>query len=221
MESLESVNIILGIVVSICSLVGLGAAVSKLIKKYKQTTKNGSVSNVSEGESTNVNGSSINGNGGIQVQGSHNIIGALPANAPGGSEEPNIDIVDLKGKCQILFIDDDKTPSVIKTLRKSGWKNIKRIGDTANLDLPEIRAADIIFVDIKGVGQLMKFKNEGVGLAAALKERYNKKGVVIYSATEEHNLFDPDIKKVDDWLFKNAEPIQFSNMIEQYGKPKD
>ena len=31
---------------------------------------------------------------------------------------------------------------------------------------------------------------------------------------------DPDIYMVDDRLYKNAEPIQFSNMIERYGKPK-
>ena len=134
-------------------------------------------------------------------------------------EEQSDSIVDMKATCQILFIDDEKLDTLIKTLKASGWKNIKRIDDTANLDMVDIRNANIIFVDIKGVGVKLKFRNEGVGLAAELKRKYPEKGLVIYSATPEHKLFDPDIKMVDDWLYKNAEPIQFCNMIEQYGRP--
>ena len=76
-------------------------------------------------------------------------------------------------------------------------------------------------VDIKGVGIELRFKNEGVGLAAALKKKYPDKGVVIYSATAEHNLFDSDIDIVDGRLFKASEPIQYSNMIEQYARSKN
>ena len=220
---MEDVKVILEIIVALLTIAGVSAGVSFLVKKKNnQTAKNGSLVNNSEGGAVNTNESTVNsGNGGLTLVGNNNIVSPIPTNAPTGSEEPNIDIVDLKETCRILFIDDDKKPTVIKTLTKSGWKNISRIGDTANLDLLEIRAANIIFVDIKGVGLLLQFKNEGIGLAAALKDKYKDKGVVIYSATEEHNLFDPDIKKVDDWLYKNAEPIQFSNMIEQYGKPKN
>lgn len=220
---MEDVKVILEIIVALMTIAGVSAGVSFLVKKKnKQTAKNGSLVNNSEGGAVNTNESAISSdNGGLTLVGNNNIVSPIPTNAPTGSEEPNIDIVDLKETCRILFIDDDKKPTVIKTLTKSGWRNISRIGDTANLDLLEIRAANIIFVDIKGVGLLLQFKNEGIGLAAALKDKYKDKGVVIYSATEEHNLFDPDIKKVDDWLYKNAEPIQFSNMIEQYGKPKN
>ena len=220
---MEDVKVILEIIVALLTIAGVSASVSYLVKKKnKQTAKKGSLANNSEGDAVNTNDSIVSsGNGGFTMIGNNNIVSPIPTNAPTGSEEPNIDIVDLKEICRILFIDDDKKPTVIKTLTKSGWKNINRIGDTANLDLPEIRAANIIFVDIKGVGLLLQFKNEGIGLAAALKDKYKDKGVVIYSATEEHKLFDPDLKKVDDWLYKNAEPIQFSNMIEQYGKPKN
>lgn len=220
---MENAKVIIEIIAALLTIVGLSTGVSLLIKKKnKQSVKNGSQANNSEGDAVNTNDSTISsGKGGITLVGNNNSVSPILANAPTGNEESNIDIVDLKETCRILFIDDDKKPTVIKTLTKSGWKNINRIGDTANLDLLEIRAANIIFVDIKGVGLLLQFKNEGIGLAAALKDKYKDKGVVIYSATEEHNLFDPDLKKVDDWLYKNAEPIQFSNMIEQYGKPKN
>ena len=42
------------------------------------------------------------------------------------------------------------------------------------MDIIEIRNADIIFVDILGVGLELGFKNEGVGLAAAIKRKYQK-----------------------------------------------
>ena len=159
--------------------------------------------------------------GGLNVNGNNNTVISQLASIPSGDEEQVKSIVDMKSTCQILFIDDDKMPSVIKPLKKSGWKNIKKISDTANLDAPEIRNANIIFVDIIGVGKALQFKNEGVGLAAAIKRRYPQKGVVIYSATPEHKLFDPDLDILDGRLEKFAEPIQFSNMIEKYGRPEN
>lgn len=218
---MEFLNSTLGIVVSILSLCGIGAGVALSVrKKIKQESSGNSVASNSEGDATNASNPNQKGAGeSVNVIGNNNTIVKL-AQGPSGSEQQN-EVIDLKGTCQILFIDDEPLPILIKTLKKTGWKNIKRIGDIANLDAPDIRNANIIFVDIKGVGKELMFKNEGVGLAAALKQKYPKKGVVIYSATAEHNLFDPDIDKVDGRLFKNAEPIQFSDMIEQYGKPKD
>lgn len=218
---LDLLDSTLGIAVSILALCGLsGGLVLVNRKKNRQKTSGHSISNNSEGKATNVTGTKQGGGEGtINVIGNNNTVMKL-AEGPSGNEQQS-EIIDLKGTCQILFIDDEPLPILIKTLKKTGWKNIKRIGDIANLDATDIRNANIIFVDIKGVGKELMFKNEGVGLAAALKQKYPTKGVVIYSATSEHNLFDPDIDKVDGRLFKNAEPIQFSDMIEQYGKPKD
>lgn len=219
---MEFLNSALGIITSVLVLLGVGAAVTYIIqKKVRQKNTGSGISNISEGDATNITGSNASAQqGGINVQGNNNTIVKLADEGPIGLETPAA-TADLKGTCQILFIDDEPLKLLISTLKKTGWKNIKRIDDTANLDLAEIRNADIIFVDIKGVGKELMFKNEGVGLAAELKKRYPKKGVVIYSATPEHNLFDPDIDKVDGRLLKNAEPIQFSDMIEQYGKPKN
>lgn len=217
---MDLLNSTLGIIVSILSLIGLlGVVTVSIVKNIRQKTKGNGIANNSEGDAANQTGGSQSGMLNI-IGNNNNTVISQAQEGPVGNEQTN-ETIDLKNICQILFIDDERLPTVIKTLRKAGWKNVKRIGDTANIDLTEIRNADIIFVDIKGVGIELGFKNEGVGLAAALKGRYQNKGVVIYSATSEHNLFDPDIDKVDGRLFKNAEPIQFSNMIEQYGNPKN
>lgn len=223
---LDFLNSTLGIIASLLAILGVGGATytinTRIKKRNNQTLKGEGINNVSEGENTIVNGDTIaKGEEALNIVGNNNQVIQQFAHTPYGSEEATIPS-DLKLTCQILFIDDEPLPILIKTLRKSGWKNVKRIGDTANLDIAEIRNADIIFVDILGVGLELGFKNEGVGLAAAIKRKYQKqKGVIIYSATPDHNLFDPDIKVVDDRLPKNAEPIQFSNMIEKYGKPKN
>lgn len=216
---LEDVNSILGIIVSFLALMGLGSTVAYyIVKSNKQKVNDSGIANNSDGDAANMSGCSV---GGLNVNGNNNTVISQLASIPSGDEEQVKSIVDMKSTCQILFIDDDKMPSVIKPLKKSGWKNIKKISDTANLDAPEIRNANIIFVDIIGVGKALQFKNEGVGLAAAIKRRYPQKGVVIYSATPEHKLFDPDLDILDGRLEKFAEPIQFSNMIEKYGRPEN
>lgn len=215
---LEFLNSTLGIVASIIAIIGVGPAIIFVIKKTKQKTDHGGIASDSGRDAANMSGGSQAGT--LNIIGNNNVVNPSSP-APSGNEQEIERVVDLKGVCQILFIDDDKVPSVIKPLKKSGWQNVKKIGDTANLDAPEIRNADIVFVDILGVGKALQFKNEGVGLAAAIKRRYPKKGVVIYSATSEHNLFDPDIDVLDGRLEKFAEPIQFSNMIEKYGRPEN
>lgn len=219
---LELFNSSLGIIASMITILGVAGGVTYAIHKHvKQKSSKKGISSNSEGDSTNLTGGNVKADKeGINVVGNNNTILKLHTQTPEGGETPSA-VSNLKVTCQILFIDDEPLKLLINALKKSGWKNIKRIDDTANLDLAEIRNADIIFVDIKGVGKELMFKNEGVGLAAEIKMKYPKKGVVIYSATPEHNLFDPDIDKVDGRLLKNAEPIQFSNMIEQYGKPKN
>lgn len=223
---LDFLNLTLGVIASLLTIIGVGRAtfnvVSRVRKNSKQKLKGDGINNSSGGESKIVNGSSITGGeDSLNIVGNNNQVIQQFTHTPYGSEETTSPS-DLKLTCQILFIDDEPLPILIKTLRKSGWMNVKRIGDTANLDTAEIKKADIIFVDILGVGRELGFKNEGLGLAAAIKKKYQKqKGVIIYSATPDHNLFDPDIKVVDDRLPKNAEPIQFSNMIEKYGKFKN
>lgn len=122
--------------------------------------------------------------------------------------------VDLKAHAHILFIDDERF-NMINILKQAGWKNIEYKKDIIDLYDNAILTANIIFVDINGVGCSIS-KKQGLGLAAAIKDKHPNKYVVIYSAEPNGNRFDSDLRKVDDCLPKNAEPIQFMNLIEDF-----
>jgi len=113
----------------------------------------------------------------------------------------------------VLFIDDEKF-SVIQILRKAGWVNVRSVRDVDTLEDPNIVASSVIFVDIVGVGIKLAFKNQGIGLAAAIKQKYRDKKVWVYSAESKHNIFDADLKVLDGLLPKNAEPIEFMSILE-------
>jgi PleD family two-component response regulator len=119
---------------------------------------------------------------------------------------------------RILFIDDNHNDfKMVSILKKAGWTNTKAIKDQTDLDDQKAREASIIFVDINGVGTQM-FEDQGLGLAAALKDKYPEKTVILYSAEPTGNRFDKKLKKVDDSLTKNAEPYEFISLIEQYSE---
>lgn len=120
----------------------------------------------------------------------------------------------LKDKTRILFIDDNHTEyKMVSILKKSGWTNTKSVKDVINLNDTKVVESDIIFVDINGVGTTM-FEDQGLGLAAALKKKYPKKGIVLYSAETVGDRFHKALREVDDCLPKNAEPYQFIDLIE-------
>ncbi len=122
--------------------------------------------------------------------------------------------VDVKAKVRILFIDDEKF-TMINILKKAGWKNIEYKKDLSDLDDYAVLSANVIFVDINGVGCSL-FRNQGLGLAAAIKNKHQDKCVIIYSAEPNGDRFDSALRQVDACLPKNAEPIEFMNLIEEY-----
>lgn len=144
----------------------------------------------------------------------NNFLGNKGVCATDGQKEC-LDTNNLKLNLQILFIDDERF-KMMDNIKKAGWQNVSYKKDITNLDDAAILKANIIFVDINGVGQNLFPKNQGIGLAAAIKNKFPKKQVCIYSA--EPHMLDPDLKKVDDILQKNAEPIQFYNFIEEFGQ---
>ncbi|AIG29683.1 response regulatory protein [Flavobacterium psychrophilum] len=124
----------------------------------------------------------------------------------------------LKGKTKILFIDDNHTEyKMVSILKKSGWINTKSVKDVIDLDDPKVNEADIIFVDINGVGTTM-FQDQGLGLASALKKKYESKKIILYSAEITGDRFHRALREVDGCLSKNAEPYQFINLIEEFAK---
>ena len=123
---------------------------------------------------------------------------------------------ELRKKTYILFIDDDKNFAVVNILKQSGWKNTKTIVDIKTLDILQIREADIIFIDINGVGKLLKLENEGLDIALMLKRKYPNKKVIIYSANRKHDNFHEAWSLCDYKLEKNALPFDFINLVENY-----
>lgn len=122
----------------------------------------------------------------------------------------------LKERTRILFVDDEHTQfKMVSILKKAGWKNTKSIKDITDLDDPKAVEADSIFVDINGVGTSL-FEDQGLGLASALKKKYPRKIIILYSDETTGDRFHKALREVDDCLPKNAEPYQFINLIEQY-----
>jgi len=116
----------------------------------------------------------------------------------------------------ILFVDDDTKFKIIKILNVAGWINTKIVKDVENPDSDIVAKAHILFVDINGVGLKMQFKDEGLGLANYLKKKYPEKKVIIYSTEPNGDRFHEAFRKADDFLYKNADPIEFQEIIEQF-----
>ena len=138
------------------------------------------------------------------------------SHANGSLQQKQNNLPKKKEDYRILFIDDNYTDfNMVSILKKAGWPNTRAVKDLTDLDDLKAREASIIFVDINGVGTQM-FEDQGLGLAAALKDRYPEKTIILYSADPTGNRFDKKLKKVDDSLPKNAEPYEFISLIEQY-----
>lgn len=132
------------------------------------------------------------------------------------SKDRNAVIETKKGKVGILFIDDDTKFNIVKILKDSGWKNTKMTIDIKSIDLPIVQNADIIFVDINGVGKILELEFEGLDLALMLKQKYSEKKVIIYSAKKNSNSFHKAWDIIDARLEKNALPYQFQNIVENF-----
>ena len=122
---------------------------------------------------------------------------------------------ELKLRTHILFVDDEsfKIVKILKTTE--GWTNTKAVKDIKSLSATEVKWANIIFVDVNGVGSAL-FNDQGLGLAAAIKMKYPEKKVIIYSAESKRNVFNDSWDKVDKRLSKNADPIQFISIVETF-----
>ena len=79
-----------------------------------------------------------------------------------------------KDNVRILFIDDDTSFQVVKILRKAGWSNTKIVKDVTSLDSTDLRDANLLFVDIQGVGKAMNFKASAHCAAAKIQTAASK-----------------------------------------------
>ena len=131
------------------------------------------------------------------------------------AQEPTLD--QIRPKTRILFIDDEKF-AVVENLIAHGWTQTKRIKDIDNMNHPDITGTDIFFVDIQGVGIKMRFDDEGLGLARALKNTFPAKVVILYSAQKDGDRFDKTLSIVDDKIRKNADTYEFVQITERWAK---
>lgn len=162
-----------------------------------------------EKESSNFEKNSITNNIPINIV---NNVSNIPANNFTDSKYNSID--ELKATTKILFIDDNHTDyKIVSILKKAGWIKTKSVKDVTDLDNSSVFESDIIFVDINGVGQTL-FEDQGLGLASALKKKYPRKKIVIYSAETSGDRFHQALREVDQCLPKNADAYQFINLIE-------
>ena len=142
----------------------------------------------------------------------------LQNNIEGVNVEPVIKktLDNFKNETRILFIDDDMRFKVSKILIRSGWVHTKLIKDCETLDEQDVINASILFIDVQGVGLAMGFNDEGLGLALAIKQKYPKKKVVIYSAETQGDRFHKALREADSFLAKNADPYEFQRLVEEF-----
>lgn len=164
------------------------------------------------------------GNRNTQVTGENNTTNVTNINTQniysnpvvGKKKEPTAD--DVKARIRILFVDDKDDFPIIGMLRNNGYQ-VEYLDDIVDFDAKQVKFADIIFLDINGVGVAMKFKNQGMGLCGALRDYFGKtKKLILYSGETEGSIFDKDAKKADATLPKDSDLYQFTSYITQYGK---
>lgn len=189
------------------SIIGITIAY-KNYKKKPQEKKEASNSMINTQTVSNTNNIPININNHIPpYESSKNI-------SPSWSSTSNNREESMKATTRILFVDDNHSEyKIVSILKKAGWIKTKSVRDITDLDSTSVNEADIIFVDINGVG-LELFEDQGLGLASALKKKYPSKKIVIYSAETTGDRFHQALREVDHCLPKNADAYQFINLIE-------
>lgn len=120
-----------------------------------------------------------------------------------------------KADVRILFIDDDTSFKVVKILRQDGWINTKIKADIKSLDESDVLEADVLFIDIQGVGKALGFSDEGLGLVSALLQKHPLKKIVIYSSEQTGDRFHIALRRAHAVLPKTADPYLFITTIEQ------
>lgn len=198
------------LVIAIIGLLGTGWAIKVVVKKFSnsQNLDNNQTGNANNNQSMNfIIGDGMSGN--VQIGNGDQSV----APESKGIESKKSSDRKEKGAVHILFIDDQRFDNV-DVLKNAGWKNTKSIKDIKAIDCPEVLAADVIFVDINGVGTSLFPKEQGLGVAVQIKTRYSEKCVVVYSAQPQE--LHKALSQVDAVLPKNAEPYEYISILENY-----
>lgn len=210
----KAVDFLINVIVALMATGGLYFTINYYVRKNK-------INKDSDNNHINDTSNNKTGSDTIVISGNNNVtnISSSSQTEVQTSNQRHSKRLDMN-TLQILFIDDE-TFSVIKMLKKMGWRNVKRKTDITSLNDTDLINSHVVFVDIKGVGREMGFSNEGIGLAFAIQNKYPQKRVVLYSGTHEHDIFDVQLQQIKYRLPKNAEPIQFSDILDEYVESTD
>ncbi|WP_448133772.1 hypothetical protein [Stenotrophomonas rhizophila] len=208
--SLDTAEKVVSLVVGALTIGGL-----LLWRKKRTAASNGDGERQALAVSASGNSSNIDGSSSQVVNVSVSGIGsAHPSVTPASHEVlSDLDLGDLKKTARILFVDDDRGFKIVGILKKMGWSYVRIVTDLASLEDPAVLEADVIFVDIHGVGRQLHYIDEGLGLALGIKRRHAKKKVIIYSSQEEGKRFHEALQEADYSLAKTAEPVRFEETI--------
>ena len=194
------------LVALVISIIGLTIAYKNYKKKPQDKKEGEFFSDINFSNNSNLTNST---NVPINITNNINSSTIAQSTVSGSKSDEN-----MKATTRILFVDDNHTNyKNVSILKKAGWTKTKSVKDITDLDSSFVTEADIIFVDINGVG-LELFEDQGLGLASALKKKYPKKKIVIYSAETTGDRFHKALREVDHCLPKNADAYQFMNLIE-------
>ena len=94
------------------------------------------------------------------------------------------DILKLRRKFEILFIDDDEI-AYLENLKSNGFNVTYKTNIT---NIKDVSAYDIIMCDINGVGESLG--KDGASMAAQIKNAYPNKVIISYSAASHSFLQD-------------------------------
>jgi hypothetical protein len=121
--------------------------------------------------------------------------------------------INEKTHVSVLFIDDETDFKIVDIINKQPYATCKIIRDIDSFDSKEIREADVIFVDVDGVGETLTPKERGLGIVLGIKSNFPSKKVIIYSGNTKRDMTHPALKVADGILNKNAQPSDFLKYI--------
>jgi hypothetical protein len=134
--------------------------------------------------------------------------------SPSSTNSPSNNLANQTSTVNVLFIDDETRFKIVNILKKNSWINCQIIKDLDDFNSPVLLNANIIFVDIEGVGRMLTPQEQGLGIVKEIKTRYPNKRVVIYSSKPERDMTHPAFQMVEGILRKDAQPSEFLKYIE-------
>jgi hypothetical protein len=120
---MDFINSTLGIIVSILTLASLCVGGGYLVYKRRTKVKHNK-GNIQDGTGNNI----ISGTSNVTIVGDNNVVQASPNSQKIKAAKEKVQ----KDLTQILFIDDEDF-SVLKMLKRAGWKNVKKKSDICEL----------------------------------------------------------------------------------------